>query len=165
MYKTYSALSVVRARRKHGTFSNGTRNARIQHDRARDLSIRVMKIPGCIDMHLQDSDCARRALNVHFARFQDFPAESRKSEFFTIARTITVSTPPPSQPYPSASSLLTRLERDGIHFAGAIFRDKFWHRLSLFFAGEFAIRKLFSGFSGWKIRIWSTRCWKSLSHF
>lgn len=65
----------------------GTRNARIQHDRARAIPRSVMKIPGCIDMHLQDSDCARRAPGVHFARFQDFPTESRKSEFFTIART------------------------------------------------------------------------------
>lgn len=69
----------------------GTRNARIQRDRALScagaISRSVMKIPGCIDMHLQDSDCARRAPGVHFARFQDFPAESRKSEFFTIART------------------------------------------------------------------------------
>lgn len=77
------------ARRKSRAFSSGTRSARTQHDRARARAISrsVMKIPVCIDMHLQDSDCARRAPGVHFARFQDFPAESRKSEFFTIART------------------------------------------------------------------------------
>jgi len=53
---------------------------------SRAISRSVMKILGCIDMHLQDSDCARRASGVHFMRFQDFPPESRKSEFFTIAR-------------------------------------------------------------------------------
>lgn len=129
------------ARRKSGAFSSGTRHAERANParsrgRGRAIPRSVMKIPGCIDMHLQDSDCARRAPGVHFARFQDFPAESRKSEFFTIARThhqchpaaITLS--PPWVPRPTSSPSLMHLERDGIHFAGAIFQDKFWSRLS-----------------------------------
>jgi len=79
---------------------------------SRAISRSVMKILGCIDMHLQDSDCARRAPGVHFMRFQDFSPESRKSEFFTIAR---ITAPPSRDCIPSMS-----LERDGIHFADII---------------------------------------------
>jgi len=48
---------------------------------------------------------------VHFVRFQDFPAESRKSEFFTIARTTTVANPSELVlSFPSPSSALMHLE-------------------------------------------------------
>lgn len=102
---------------------------------SRAISRSVMKIPGCIDMHLQDSDCTRRAPGVHFVRFQDFPPESRKSEFFTIARI-----PALSGLHPLDASRWNPFRRCNI--PGQVLEPPI-----LFFIGEFVIRKLLSGFT------------------
>lgn len=110
---------------------------------SRAISRSVMKIPGCIDMHLQDSDCARRALGVHFVRFQDFPPESRKSEFFTIARI----TMPSSGLHPLDASRARWNPFCRCNIPGQVLELPI-----LFFIGKLVIRKLLSGFTRRNIR-------------